>query len=84
MKITFVTNADGVTKAPVTADYNVSFDLSGEDYILENYNDKKFGGWFLDEEFSNACNASCRFTADTTVYAKWLEKITVTIVYSDG
>lgn len=25
-----------------------------------------------------------RFTADTTVYAKWLEKLTVTIVYSDG
>lgn len=25
-----------------------------------------------------------RFTADTTVYAKWLEKLTITIVYGDG
>lgn len=25
-----------------------------------------------------------RFTADTTVYAKWLEKLSITIVYSDG
>ena len=37
----------------------------------------EFGGWFYDEELTEQCVFPIKLVKDTTVYAKWLEKLTV-------
>ncbi len=82
--VSFVTNMDGVTKDPITVTYNQSFDVTGEEFILANTNDKKFGGWYKDEALTNKCSSSALFYTNGVLYAKWLPKLTITIVFEDG
>lgn len=61
---------------------NVAFDLP----VLENTDTHVFRGWYTTAEFSG--NAVTSFTAKetgtVTFYAKWLEKVTLTVNYNDG
>ena len=43
-----------------------------------------FRAWYLDAEFVEAVPAEFIPTEDTTVYAKWDEKVTLTVVYGNG
>ena len=43
-----------------------------------------FRAWYLDAEFVNAVPAEFIPAENTTVYAKWAEKITLTVVYGNG
>lgn len=53
-----------------------------EDPTKEGY---KFGGWYTDETLTNAFSFSSAITQDTTLYAKWIEKILiVTTMTWDG
>jgi uncharacterized repeat protein (TIGR02543 family) len=44
----------------------------------------KFGGWFIDKEFTTAYDFDSKVEADLTIYAKWLSVYTVTLNYNDG
>ena len=82
--VSFETNADGATMEAIVVDYNKYIDMTDSAYALGITNDKKFGGWYKDAELTIACSDSTRFYKDTTVYAKWLSKLTVTLVFEDG
>ena len=43
-----------------------------------------FRGWFFDAEYTNAVPASFVPTEDVTVFAKWAEKVVLTVVYGNG
>lgn len=81
--ISFETGVDGVTLAPCVVGYKEYINLSNEAYALENANDKKFDCW-CNQDYSIKYNVSTFFYKDTVVYAKWLSKLTITIVYEDG
>ncbi|MBR2870222.1 MAG: InlB B-repeat-containing protein [Clostridia bacterium] len=81
--VSFETGVDGVTLDPVTIGYKESINFDDVAYSLGVVNDKKFGGWYRDEELSYKFT-STYFYKDVTVYAKWLSKLTITIVYEDG
>ena len=43
-----------------------------------------FRGWFFDAEYTNAVPAEFIPTEDVTVFAKWAEKVVLTVVYGNG
>lgn len=43
-----------------------------------------FVGWYSNEELTAEFNFSSAITSDTTIYAKWQEKYTITFVYDDA
>ena len=43
-----------------------------------------FRGWFFDSNYENAVSADFVPTVDVTVYAKWAEKVVLTVVYGNG
>lgn len=82
--VSFVTNVDDLTKAPVTSGHSQSLDLTDPSHAFDITNDKKFGGWYKDEALTIKCTDTTSFYTDSTVYAKWLPKLTVTLVFEDG
>lgn len=71
-----------VTVPSDSKNVNVSFDLP----VLSNTDTHVFRGWYTNNEFTG--NSVISYTATeagtVTFYAKWLEKVTLTINYNDG
>ncbi len=44
----------------------------------------KFGGWYYDEELTQKCNIPFSLTENTTLFAKWLDKITISYYDDNG
>ena len=83
--ISFDTGIDGVTKKPIVIDYKQNINLGDATYSLENANDMKFGGWCRMVNGNEIIyTSSTYFCVDTVVYAKWLSKLTITLVFEDG
>lgn len=82
--ISFNTGLDGVEKQSIVVNYKENINLGDAIYALENTNDLKFGGWFKDEDYSVKYDISTYFCVNTIVYAKWLSKLTVTLIFEDG
>ena len=71
-------NTDGGTTVdPVSTDINVAID-SPEAPTKENH---RFDGWYTDVECTTIFDFANGITEDTTVYAKWVESVVVTIYY---
>lgn len=66
----------------VIANVNISFELP----VLENTTTHVFRGWYTSADFD--CDAITSYTAKNnatvTLYAKWLEKVTLTINYNNN
>lgn len=84
--ISFDTGIDGFEKQSIVIGYKENINLSDEIYTLDNQEDKKFGGWCGTSYDGNEIiyTSSTYFCKDTEVYAKWLPKLTITLVFEDG
>ena len=82
--VSFVTNVDGLTKDSVTTGHSQSLDLTDPSHAFDITNDLKFGGWYKDEALTIKCTDTTCFYADSVVYAKWLSKLSVTLIFEDG
>lgn len=72
-----------VTAVPsVNQNVNISFDLP----VLANTDTHVFRGWYTSADFSGSAITSYTptETGTVTLYAKWLEKVTLTINYNNG
>lgn len=70
----------------------VSFNTGFEDLTIDRmtsvmfnaptpvYEGYQFAGWYLDAEFTQPYTSEYIFSEDTTLYAKWLPYVTVTVV----
>lgn len=75
--ITFV-SAEGTVPASVSVNKNVAF---GDLPTIDDGN-RYFNGWCFDEEFTNKVGDSFVPTADTTLYAYWVDTVTLHIIDS--
>lgn len=84
--ISFDTGIDGVEKQSIVIGYKEDINLSDAIYALDNQEDKKFGGWCGTSYDGKEIiySSSTYFCKDTEVYAKWLSKLTITLVFEDG
>ena len=76
--ITFVSAQTSVDDA------HVNKNIVYKPEALENTETHVFRGWYLDENFNEAVGENYTPVADGTLYAKWLEKVTVTVEYNNG
>ena len=76
--ITYETDGKAVIEASVT-NKNIAFVLPTPE------NDAfVFRAWYFDADFNNAVPADFIPTEDVVVYAKWAEKVVLTVVYGNG
>ena len=75
--ITFV-SAEGTVPASVSVNKNVAF---GNLPTIDDGN-RYFNGWCFDEEFTNKVGDSFVPTSDTTLYAYWVDTVTLHIIDS--
>ena len=84
---------------PVTATYKVSFNTNGGSAVSAQTvqsgktatqpanptkSGYKFDGWYSDSALTKSFNFSTPITANTTLYAKWLQTYAVTFNYNGG
>ena len=60
--------------APMDIPYNSSISPLPAPIWKSETADMAFDGWYLDAELTQPVTADTKFTADTTIYAKWAEK----------
>ena len=83
--ISFDTGIDGLEQESIVIDYKQNINLGDAIYALDDQEDKKFGGWCgISYDREVIYNSSTYFCKDTVVYAKWLNRLTITIIYEDG
>ncbi len=83
--ITFVTGCDVQLEPYVLPE---GYTVPSEDYVKWNENLKKpkfvFRDWYLDEDCTELFDYTIPVTGNITLYAKWVEQITVTYHSNDG
>ncbi|MBR4420314.1 MAG: InlB B-repeat-containing protein, partial [Clostridia bacterium] len=67
------------TVEAVEVNMNVAFTLP-----VVSHNERVFRGWYEDAEYNTAAASKYVPTQNITLYAKWDEKLTLTIVYGNG
>lgn len=77
--VTLTYSSDGETTA-IKINKHIPYKLS----VPENTQTHVFRGWYLTNDFSGEAVESVTLTEDTAVYAKWLERVVLTIDYKDG
>lgn len=83
--ISFDTGIDGLERESIVINYKQNINLGDAIYALDDQEDKKFGGWCgMSYDREVIYNSSTYFCKDTVVYAKWLNRLTITIIYEDG
>lgn len=74
VKVSFVMNGHGTQIAPITLKYGDIINDSLDPVDAEG--EYIFGGWYTDKDFNNYYGHA-QIKKDTTLYARWLEKISV-------
>lgn len=84
VKIEFVSVKGEVEDEIADVHVNKNIVYVPEDIDDSDVADYVFRGWYLDDKFKNPVGEGYVPTGDVTLYAKWLEKVILTVDYKDG